>query len=101
MPENSTVMVKNVMETLVWNSLENVLDNFPNACKCNICKCDIAAIALNNLTPKYVATEIGEIYSKTEILENQYRADVISAITRAIIRVMQYPRCNVLKKVEV
>lgn len=88
------LIVKNAMEPLVWQMLNLILGKFPEACDCDICRCDIAAITLNQLQPKYYATEKGEIYNKVKILELQYRADIVGAITKAIIRVSKNPRCG-------
>ena len=45
--ENNMVLV-NLMEELVINKLDSTLDRF-NCCKCDKCKKDIAALALNRL----------------------------------------------------
>lgn len=98
MSKNTNLMVKNVMEVLVWNFLDDILEKFPEGCNCEQCRYDIAALALNQLTPKYVATEKGEIYTKIQFLEVQYRADIVGALTRAIAKVIESPRCNMAKK---
>lgn len=84
--------LKNYMEDVVWSFLPNVLAKYPNACSCEICQHDIAAIALNLLPPRYVVREQGEIYSKLNTLEIQYRADVYAALTKAIMTVTANPR---------
>ncbi|MGE5397334.1 MAG: late competence development ComFB family protein [Chitinophagales bacterium] len=76
--------VKNVMESLVLNTLEEVMRAAETTCFCEKCKADIAAYALNNLKPKYATTEKGEIISRTMNLGFQTRMDVIAAITEAI-----------------
>ena len=50
--ENNMVLV-NLMEELVISRLDSTLDRF-NCCKCDKCKKDIAALALNRLKPRYV-----------------------------------------------
>lgn len=84
--------VKNYMEDVVWSFLPNVLAKYPEACHCNICQHDMVAIALNLLPPRYVAREQGEIYTKLNTLEIQYRADVYAALTKAIMVVSSNPR---------
>lgn len=79
------------MEEVVLNSIEGILDDI-NVCKCQICIMDIAALALNDLPPKYVATEKGELYSKVNSLRNQFEVDVIAAITKAAVLVKRSPR---------
>ncbi len=85
------VILKNYMEEVVLNLMEGVLDDI-NVCKCELCKMDIAALALNDLPPKYIATEKGELYSKVNSLRNQFEVDVIAAITKAAVLVKRAPR---------
>ena len=47
------MVLVNLMEELVINKLDSTLDRF-NCCKCDKCKKDIAALALNRLKPRYV-----------------------------------------------
>lgn len=83
--------IKNLMEELVINSLEDVLKDI-NMCKCETCVTDITAIALNSLPPKYIVTEMGELYSKSNVLRQQFEVDIISAITKAAVIVKRNPR---------
>lgn len=83
--------VKNYMEEIIEMLLDDVLKNM-KVCKCQICCEDIAALALNELPPKYVVTEKGERYSKLNLLRQQFEVDVVSAITRATITVNKRPR---------
>lgn len=85
------ITIKNYMEEVVLNSIEGILDDI-NMCKCQMCVMDIAAIALNDLPPKYIATEKGELYSKVNSLRNQFEVDVIAAITKAAVLVKRSPR---------
>jgi competence protein ComFB len=48
---------------------------------------DVMAIALNRLPPKYVTTEKGEIFSKTQ-LRAQVETDVYQELYRAMDRVL-------------
>ena len=48
--------------------------------------------ALNDLPPKYVVTEKGELYSKINTLEQQFEVDVVAAITKAAVLVKRRPR---------
>jgi len=84
--------VKNVMEIIVWESIDRVLEGVPDVCKCAKCKDDIAAYALNQLKPKYASTHKGEIISKAATLEPQQRLDVITALTQGIEQVGRNPR---------
>lgn len=84
--------VKNYMELYVWEMLDRVLDKHPNICKCETCRYDIVALALNDLPPRYVVSDKGETYTKAKSLEQQFMIDVIAKITQAAIVVTQHPR---------
>lgn len=84
--------LKNYMEDAVFQVLNSVLATRPDVCKCERCRLDIAALTLNQLSPKYVVTEEGEIYAKTQKLHHQFEADVIPAILSAMEKVAKNPR---------
>lgn len=86
------LFLKNVMEDLVWLLMKDTLAKWPEVCNCEICRFDIAAITLNTLRPRYAVRAKGEALSRTSELELQHRADVYSALTRAVILVNQNPR---------
>ncbi len=82
----------NTMEKAVFNIIDNVLSKRDDICKCDKCKLDIIAIVLNNLPPKYVVTEKGELYSRVDEMEVQFGADIIKEIVKAIDIVLKSPR---------
>ena len=84
------MILVNLMEDLVLSRLDATLMRF-NCCKCNKCKKDIAAIALNKLTPKYAVISRGNEVKKTET-ENQYGTEVTGALVQAIMLVKKEPR---------
>jgi competence protein ComFB len=84
--------LKNLMEEVVWQELKEVLRQREDICHCQNCQHDIAALALNQLPPKYVATQNGEIYAKVVMLRAQLHADVLTAISKALLTVTQNPR---------
>lgn len=87
--------LKNYMEEIVFYQMKDVLADI-NVCKCEKCMMDIAAIALNDLPTKYIVTEKGELYSKINILMQQFEVDVVSAITKAAVLVKRNPRHSVV-----
>ena len=91
MVSSDGVEIKNYMEDIVSNMIDEVLKNI-NACTCTNCKSDIFAITLNTLPSKYVATLRGELYAKVNNLHQQYDVDTISAITKAAAIVARNPR---------
>lgn len=78
--------LKNYMEEAVDQMMDKVLKDL-DVCKCDRCRMDIKALALNNLPPKYVVSEEGELYVKTNELVRQFEVDIIKAITMAAIKV--------------
>lgn len=85
-------MLKNYMEVVVDIILPGIINRYENICKCSKCINDIKALALNSLKPNYVATEKGELYTKINELEIQFRADTIRALVNAIEKVSQNSR---------
>ncbi len=86
------IFLKNYMEDLVWELMDQVLDQDPQACRCRNCRYDMAALALNQLPPRYVVREKGAVYSKVALLETQPRADIYRALTSALMTVKKAPR---------
>ncbi|MDI6601923.1 MAG: late competence development ComFB family protein [Thermoanaerobacteraceae bacterium] len=76
------MQLKNYMEEAVFDMLDDVMRDL-GVCMCEKCRYDVAAIALNSLPPKYVVTDEGEIYSRTNELTAQFNADIAAVITRA------------------
>ncbi|MBP2635084.1 MAG: Late competence development protein ComFB [Firmicutes bacterium] len=86
------MQLKNYMEDLVWQRLDEVLINDPETCNCEKCRYDIVSLALNSLPPRYIVTPAGEAYTKTKALESQFNIDIITAITKAFQVVQNNPR---------
>lgn len=85
-------MLVNLMEKEVYYVVDKVLNDMDDVCKCEKCKMDIAAIALNNLKPDYVVSEKGEVYKKVNNMNYQFSSDVVAAVTRAIDIVSKNPK---------
>ena len=85
--------LKNYSETLVCRLLGKMLDSYDNICKCEKCKLDIKAIALNSLDTRYIVSEQGEIYTKALAeIDKQEKINVTTAITKAIEIVAANPK---------
>ena len=76
--------VKNYMEIRMWQQLDDVLASHPGICTCEKCRYDIAALTMNFLPPRYVVTDKGQMYTKIKALEQQFKIDIITAITHAV-----------------
>ena len=85
--------LKNFSETEVNILLEEILKRYDNICKCEKCKLDIKALALNTLSTKYIVSEQGEIYTKAlNEVNKQEKINVVMAITKAIDIVSANPK---------
>ena len=86
------MQLKNYMEEATDSTIEEILARRDDICKCDRCKMDIKALALNHLPPKYVVTDRGYVYTKVNELENQFKADITVAVTNALKIIRDNPR---------
>lgn len=84
--------MKNYMEDIIREKMPAVLKSMPDICQCDRCNMDRLAFALNNSPPKYIVTPKGKLYAKLNVLQGQFDADVVRAITDAAVRVDKSPR---------
>lgn len=82
----------NLMEEEVNHVIDKLLKNNDGICTCEKCKLDIAAIALNNLPPKYIVTSRGKLFEKVNNMNYQFEADVIKEVYKAIRIVSKAPK---------
>ena len=82
--------VFNYMEKWVSECLDKLLEG-SKGCKCEKCRKDMFALALNNLKPYYVATDRGRVMAKLANTENQFETDIIIQVTKAIHIVQENP----------
>lgn len=85
--------LKNYSEEAVDKLLNKVLAKYNHVCKCEKCKRDIKAYALNYIAPKYVTSEKGEIYARAlNEIDKQETINIINAIMNAIDVVSKNPK---------
>lgn len=82
------------MEEIAWSYLPEIIAQYPDLCKCDDCRADIVALALNNLPPRYVASHNGEMYSKMLELGQQFRTSVYVELAKASEKVLSHPKHN-------
>lgn len=75
----------------IWEVMDEVLPNYPDLCKCERCRNDIAALAANRLLPLYVVSRHGYIFAKTKLLSQQSQADILAEVIKAIDKVGHNP----------
>ncbi|MBW6409402.1 late competence development ComFB family protein [Clostridium weizhouense] len=83
--------VINYMEIWVKDHMEQQLKQ-SDICKCEKCKRDIYALALNNLKPYYVVTNKGEVMAKLNTMYQQFETDITIEVEKAIEIVKKSPR---------
>lgn len=86
--ENQYPKLINIKEVMIHNKIDEVLEKF-NCCKCNSCKLEITAIALNRLTPQYTICHSDE--ELDEIIPNSEYSKITSALINAIITIRANP----------
>ena len=81
----------NVMEILVEDTIDEILRANKDICSCTRCRLDLAALSLNNLPTNYVVTTEGEVFKRTGALKQQFKVDIIRAVTEALKAVSKHP----------
>ena len=85
-------MLKNEAEQLVLHELEHQLNEAgTDLCRCNECVVDMAAMALNAVTPLYRFSLLGKLYAAQAMNEQAYADNVQQAVSQAIERVSSNP----------
>ena len=82
----------NYMEDATREVLRRILPQSEAGCKCEKCQMDIIALTLNSLPSKYIVTNRGRVYAKLTELEQQFKADIVKEVTKAIKVVKDKPQ---------
>ncbi len=80
----------NEAERLVIEEISRQLSRNPDLCTCEECVLDIAAYALNHVSPRYRASLLGSIYAARES-GSSYQREVSRAVSEAIRRIRANP----------
>ena len=88
--EKSEEVLYNITEKLVLNKLDATLKRM-NCCRCDRCKQDIVAIALNSLKPMYIVSTKDEIEQKILNLKD-IGIEVTTKVIKAVLIVRKNPR---------
>lgn len=87
--------VVNIVEQLIWDYIDEVLDRKPGICRCETCRMDMVAYALNRVKPRYAVTDKGETIARAQFLDRQLYLDIIVNLTEAANIVSAKPRHEV------
>jgi competence protein ComFB len=80
----------NEAERLVLSELETQLAAEKDACTCQECVLDMAALALNNVKPAYRVSLLGSVFARTTGQADQAR-EIHRAVHQAIQKVKANP----------
>lgn len=89
-PGDATVIV-NIMEMLVEEMSEKYISLF-GLCRCEQCRKDVIAMALNHLPPQYVVMPKNNIRPRLAMYESRFSASIIAQILFACKEVLENPR---------
>jgi len=85
-------LLKNEAENMVIHEMEHQMESEPeDACRCNECIVDIAAVALNTVKPLYRFSLLGTLYASQAMTEQAYADSVKDAVAMAIKKVRENP----------
>ena len=92
---DSTIVCKkhqvfNVVETIANEKVLDIMTRI-DMCTCEQCICDVLALALNTLPPKYVTSHAGKQYIQLEAYKKQLETDVAFALMKASMTVKEAP----------
>ena len=82
------LVLVNLVEQLVADRLDAVFEKF-NCCRCDKCRRDVAALALNTIPPQYVVAEPEEIPA---LLAAAPTKDIPGALVKAILQIKGNPQ---------
>ena len=85
---NKELVLINLREQSVADRLDEVFSKF-NCCRCDKCRCDVAALALNNLSPQYVVASPDDIPT---LLKECSSNDISAALVKAVLFVKGHPK---------
>ncbi|MBR6014810.1 MAG: late competence development ComFB family protein, partial [Firmicutes bacterium] len=83
--------IVNLSEVLAYEMMGEVMSKL-NVCDCKICQADVLALTLNRVQQKYITTDAGKQYMQLDLYRKQYETDLLSALTKACVRVKGSPR---------
>ena len=86
--DSHPMVVVNTMEAYVLGKMDELLERF-SCCRCDRCKKDIVALALNKLPPRYMVLADGQ---PEPDMDPQTNAQVVAAMIQAVITVRTNPR---------
>jgi chemotaxis methyl-accepting protein methylase len=84
--------LKNIIEDIALDHLNNVLAIRYDICTCAICKNDMLALVLSRVPAQYVTTEEGALHTIIQQFRVEYQVEIARAIIEAINTISKNPR---------
>ena len=81
--------IANLTEEIMFSKLEMVINNM-GCCKCDRCRMDIIACAMNQLPPRYVVDTPSAIAARMET--SDINRDITSVLLKSALKVRKNPR---------
>jgi len=86
--DRDAVVIYSISERLVLKAVDEVVGRF-NTCRCDRCRRDIVAYALNHLPPLYIVADLSHV-EKVELEYDKKR--IFDALVKAVLKVRSSPR---------
>lgn len=83
--------VHNVMEDVMRFEIEEIVDSL-GICTCPLCKRDLLSLTLNQVEPKYVNTDVGEVLTKVNSVSRDNRTKLLAIIVTCAQTIKNQPR---------
>ena len=94
----SKLRYDNMQELILVNAVEELARQWVdesiekmNMCNCEKCRLNACAIVLNALTPRYVTTTRGMLFTEIKRLSIEYRVALAEETTKALMIVKEHP----------
>lgn len=84
----------NMMEETVLAKIDQLWPK-TDFCKCDQCRIDIAAYALNRLPPRYVHSLAGKLIHRFDASTVQMDAEITACVYNAIVRIGEDPNHDI------
>jgi chemotaxis methyl-accepting protein methylase len=90
-----SVKLKNIIEDIAKDCLNNALTLRYDICTCQSCKNDMLAFILSRIPAKYVTTEQGALHTVIQQTRIEHQAEIARAVLAAIDTISANPRHQV------
>lgn len=83
----------NIVEDFIKRQVKETIA-YLGACTCETCFFNACALALNAIEPRYVTTSKGALLTEITETEIENKTKIIVEVTKAVLKVMEFPHHN-------